>query len=50
VQDLEKVVEHVRLLMTVNEMSNMGSVQATAIGESRPTDPVTKKLKEQVTK
>jgi len=31
------VVEHVRLLMTVNEMSNMGSVQAAAIGESRPT-------------
>ena len=50
VHDLEKVVERARLLMTVNEMSNMGSVQAAAIGKSRPTDPVTKKLEEQVAK
>ena len=50
VQDLEKAVERARLLMTVNETSDMGSVQAAAIDESRPTDSVTKKLEEQVAK
>jgi len=50
VQDLEKAVERARLLMTVNETSDMGSVQAAATGESRPTDSVTKKLEEKVAK